>query len=100
LHFDQGRQSAKLHGVIEAVRDAYSEKPILANISFDPVERVPALQAADVLATENYWHANGVLEGKSSPRPHFDHFLNRVSTEGYILDQPQIMQMLRDHGYS
>jgi hypothetical protein len=100
LHFDQGRQSPKLHGIIQIVRTEYSGKPELVNISFDLVEKVAPLQAADVIATENYWHAKGVLDGKPSPRPHFDHFLKRVSTEGYILEESQIMQTLRDREFS
>jgi hypothetical protein len=100
LHFDRGRLSPKLSAVVDTVTRNYSGKPEIVSISFDPVEKFTPLQAADVIATENYWHAKGWLEGKIQPRPHLAHFLERVSTEGYILDEPMVRKTLRSHGFS
>jgi hypothetical protein len=97
LHFDQGRKSPKLDAVVSRI--VYSGKPDLVNISFDMVEKFTPLQAADIIATENYWHAQGFLNGDLNPRPHLAHFLKRVSTEGYILDEQQVLQTLADNGF-
>lgn len=100
LHFDQGRKSPKLDAIIAHVQGRYYGLPELVNISFDLVEKFTPLQAADIIATENYWHACGVISGELGPRRHLAHFLTRVSTEGYILDEAQIRQTLTDNGFS
>ena len=99
LHFDWGRKSTKLDGLVARVHEGYKGQPELTNIAFDVVEFVTPLQAADVLATENYWHALGVLNGNPNPRPHLEHFLKNASTEGYILDEPQILRTFADNGF-
>jgi len=98
LHFDQGRMSPKLTALVDRAKNNYSGPPELVNISFDIVGKITPLQAADIIATENYWHAQGVIDGNPEPRAHFAHFLERVSTSGYILDAPQIIQTMKDHG--
>jgi hypothetical protein len=100
LHFDQGRLSQKLSAIVQHVRDRYYGLPELVNIGFDMVEKVTPLQAADIIATESYWNALGVVTGNASQRPHFAHFLKRVSTEGFILDEAQIIQTLKDGGFA
>ena len=77
----------------------YEQLPKLAGVSFETVEGTTPLQAADVITTENYWHALSVLTGDGTARPHFDHFLKHVRTEGYILDMGSILQTLKDHGF-
>jgi hypothetical protein len=99
LHFDKGRLSPKLVAVVQHVEKHYYGLPALINIGFDVVEHVSPLQAADIIATENYWHSLSVLNGDGAQRPHLKHFLSRVSTEGYILDEGQIRQTLKDNGF-
>jgi hypothetical protein len=99
LHFDKGRMSPKLNAIVDHVEARYYGLPELVNIGFDVVEHVTPLQSADIIATENYWHAQGVINGNAKPRPHLDHFLKRVSTEGYILDEPQIIETLTSGGF-
>jgi hypothetical protein len=70
------------------------------NTSFVLVEKITPLQAADIVATETYWHAKSVLVGEPKPRPHMAHFLTRISTEGFMLDEPLIRQTLADHGFA
>jgi Protein of unknown function (DUF3800) len=91
LHFDKGRKSPKLDRLVDHVSQRYRPeyRPELVNISFDVVEKFTPLQAADIIATENYWHAQGVLAGEPNARAHLAHFLKRVSTEGYIMDEPK-----------
>jgi hypothetical protein len=99
LHFDRGRKSPKLDAIVGKVTTAYKGAPEIVNISFNRVKDFPGLQTADIIATENYWHAKGVIEGNVQPRPHFDHFLKRGHTNGYILQEPDILSTLRMHGF-
>jgi hypothetical protein len=73
--------------------------PAIVNISFNPVKDFTPLQAADVIATENYWHAGGVIAGNEDPRPHFAHFLKQGHTNGYIMQEAEIFETLRRHGF-
>jgi hypothetical protein len=99
LHFDKGRRSPKLNAIIDVVERDYRGAPALINISFNVVEAFTPLQAADIIATENYWHAQGVIGGNPQPRPHFAHFLERVSAEGFIAQEKEIIETLRIHGF-
>ncbi len=96
LHFDLGRKSPKLDALIDRVRKSYMGSPAIINISFNRVAQFLPLQAADIIATENYWHANGVLTGNANPRPHFAHFLQRVRADGYLMQEPQDSQYPED----
>jgi hypothetical protein len=98
LHFDLGRKSPKLDAIIDRVRKSYMGAPGIINISFNAVSKFPPLQAADIIATENYWHAAGVLAGDENPRPHFAHFLERVRADGYLMQEPQILNTLKMYG--
>lgn len=99
LHFDRGRKSPKLDAIIDRVRQSYRGAPAIVNISFNPVAAFPPLQAADIIATENYWHASGLLAGEANPRPHFAHFLERVKADGYLMQEPEILGTLKRYGY-
>ena len=99
LHFDRGRKSPKLDAIVGRVTNFYKGAPALVNISFNPVAQFTPLQAADVIATENYWHANGVMQGNENPRPHLAHFLQRVRSDGYLMQEPEILKTLKRYGY-
>jgi hypothetical protein len=100
LHFDRGRKSPKLDRIVDHVTKNYAGAPALVNISFNPVKDFTPLQAADVIATENYWHAGGVIAGNDKPRPHFAHFLQHITrTNGYILQEPEMLSTLKMHGF-
>ncbi|MGC2780894.1 MAG: DUF3800 domain-containing protein [Bradyrhizobium sp.] len=99
LHFDLGRKSKKLDSIVDRVTKAHEGTPGAVNISFDPVKECTPLQAADMIATENYWHAGGILAGESNPRPHFAHFLQRGHTNGYILQEAEILMTLKQYGF-
>jgi Protein of unknown function (DUF3800) len=99
LHFDRGRKSPKLDAIVDQVTKNYRGAPAIVNISFNPVKEFTPLQAADIIATENYWHAGAVISGNETPRPHFAHFLQRVGrTNGYILQEPEMLSTLKMHG--
>jgi hypothetical protein len=99
LHFDRGRKSPKLDAIVDRVTKSYTGSPAIVNISFNPVKDFTPLQAADVIATENYWHAGGVIAGNEDPRPHFAHFLKQGHTNGYIMQEAEIFETLRRHGF-
>lgn len=100
LHFDRGRKSPKLDAIIDKVTQNYHGAPALVNMSFNRVVDFTPLQAADILATENYWQATSIVAGDHVLRPHFSHFLNRVkATNGYLATENEIMDTLRRYGY-
>jgi hypothetical protein len=99
MHFDLGRKSPKLDAIVNLVRISYRGAPAIVNIGFNPVKDFTPLQAADVIATENYWHSTGLLAGVPNPRPHFAHFLQRVKADGYLMQEPEILNTLKRHGY-
>jgi hypothetical protein len=99
LHFDRGRKSPKLDAIVDKVTNLYRGAPALVNISFNSVAQFTPLQAADIIATENYWHASGILSGTTEARPHFIHFLKRVKSDGYLMQEPEILNTLKLYGY-
>jgi hypothetical protein len=102
VHFDRGRKSPKLDALIDRVKKRYQGSPAIVNMSYDRVIDCSPLQAADIIATENYWHASSVTTGifDTQPRPHFSHFLQRVKmAHGYLMQEPEVRSTLRKHGY-
>jgi hypothetical protein len=98
LCFDIGRKSNKFDRMLGRVMELYTGLPTLS-FHFASVSTVPALQAADIVATENYWHAQDYLKGGRRPRPHLEHFLKRISTEGYVLDSGEIVRTAISNGF-
>ena len=70
-------------------------------MSYNRVVDFYALQAADIIATENYWHAGAVVAKNANvpARPHFAHFLQRVRADGYLMQEPEVLSTLRKHGF-
>lgn len=55
------------------------------------------LQAADIVATENYWAALKWLEDPSAPpRAHMRHYLANMIHGGFILDRGAILDLLKN----
>jgi hypothetical protein len=74
--------------------------PRLVSVNFAPVSDVLPLQGADIVATENYWHAADWLKlgDGALPRPHLRHYLADMLHEGFILDREAIENELRRRG--
>jgi hypothetical protein len=74
--------------------------PRLVSVNFAPVADVLPLQGADIVATENYWHATDWLKlgDGALPRPHLRHYLANMLHEGLILDREAIENELRRRG--
>jgi hypothetical protein len=102
LHFDRGRKSPKLDALIDRGTKLYRGSPAIVNMSYNRVIDFTPLQAADIMATENYWHASSVIAGNVDPpaRPHFSHFLERLkAADGYLMQEAQVLSTLKKYGY-
>jgi hypothetical protein len=100
LHFDRGRKSPKLDALIDKGTKNYRGSPAIVNLSFNRVVDFTPLQAADILATENYWQATSIVAGAHVLRPHFSHFLSRLkAANGYLATEHEIKDTLRRYGY-
>ena len=99
LHFDRGRHSKKLSTIIEIVDDNYRGIPAIKSVGFDKVVDCTPLQAADILATENYWDALAFLTD-GERRAHFRHFLRNCNTAGYLLDYSYLTITLEANGFA
>ena len=64
----------------------------LVSVNFARVRETIPLQGADIVATENYWHAVEWLKlgDAALPRPHLRHYLANMLHEGLILDREGI----------
>jgi hypothetical protein len=97
--FDKGVQNAYLEGI----GDLWTRplmKPRLKSVNFARIVDLMPLQGADIVATENYWHAAASLKFgiKVSPRPHLRHFLDNMLHEALILDRKGIEGEVRRRG--
>jgi hypothetical protein len=101
LHFDRGRKSPKLDALTDRATKLYRGSPAIVNMSYNRVIDFTPLQAADIIATENYWHASRVVAGDDNApaRPHFAHFLQRVRADGYLMQEAEVLSTLKRHGY-
>jgi len=70
--------------------------PELAQFGFAPVEKVVALQGADMIATETYQYNLRWLVDRdaATPNPHFREFMERELTVGRILDREHIEEIV------
>lgn len=89
--FDRGIETKELRDVGELFSLPLG-RPRIASVNFVRVEDVLPLQGADIVATENYWHAIERLKlgDAALPRPHFRHYLANMLHEGLILDRDAI----------
>ncbi len=88
--FDIGRDIPEVRSILQRVRNTYEGPANLVHIGFVAMDEFAGLQAADTIATENYWNALDYLDGNREPRPHFKDFLSNAVTNGFILDRPSI----------
>jgi hypothetical protein len=92
IMFDKGIWSPALQHISNLF-----ESQEMVSISFGRVERFFPLQGADIVVTENYWHAVKWLKlGEAAlPRPHLRHYLDNMLHEGLILDREAIANEVR-----
>jgi hypothetical protein len=92
--FDQGIQTARLRQIgLEFTLPL--GVPRFVTVSFGSVIDILPLQGADIVATENYWHALDWLKlgDDALPRPHLRHYLTNMLHEGFILDRGAIERL-------
>jgi hypothetical protein len=91
LIFDKGIETQRFRRIAEMFTLPLG-RPRIVSVNFVRVEDVLPLQGADIVATENYWHAAQWLKlGEVAlPRPHLRHFLDNMLAEGLILDREAI----------
>jgi hypothetical protein len=97
--FDQGIYTPWLEQIGNLwTRPEYG--PRIKSINFARVESVLPLQGADIVATENYWHAAKWLKlGTSAlPDPHLRHYLDNMLHEGFIFDREGIEAEIQRRG--
>jgi hypothetical protein len=89
--FDKGIETTRLQKIGEMFTRP-PEKPRVVSVEFASVQKVLPLQGADIIATENYWHAAEWLKlGELAlPRPHLSHYLRNMLHQGQILDREAI----------
>jgi Protein of unknown function (DUF3800) len=92
IMFDQAQESAEIHDLIN--KYLWNE-PAVASVTFGRVENFPALQGADIIATESYWHAQRDIAGDASFRPPFQYYLKHAKAEGLIFDRAAIVNELQ-----
>jgi hypothetical protein len=93
--FDQGIYSGDLQKIV----DQYTHRPPVVSITFGKVQEILALQGADIVATENYWHAlRWRHDNNALPRPHLKHFLDNMLYQSRLLDREAIEMELRRRG--
>lgn len=98
--FDQGIYSDSLKAFLE--RWTYPlGRPQVSAIGAGSVELHLPLQAADIVATENYWHmAQSLNLGvDAEPRPHLRHYLANMVHEGRIQDRATLGAWLSSPEY-
>ena len=96
LVFDRGAWSQKL----KEITDPYSYpmlRPRIVSMNALSVADALPLQGADIVATENYWHALKCLKrsDNAEPRAHLRHYLDRILREAVILDRGGIVALLK-----
>ena len=97
--FDKGIWSERL----QAIGDEWTYplgRPRIVSVDFASVADVLPLQGADIVATENYWHAVEWLKlgDVALPRPHLRDYLANMLHEGRILDREAIANEIARRG--
>ncbi len=103
LAFDwitNAERKAKLADIAGRVEQDPESLPQIAGIFWGKSAKLMPLQAADVIATENYWAAQAFLKGRDhSERPHFAHFLKSIDCIGYIMREQEIRNYMSTYGF-
>jgi len=97
--FDRGIWSERL----QIIGDEWAyplARPRIVSVNFAAVSDILPLQGADIVATENYWHAAQWLKigDAALPRPHLRHYLANMLHQGRILDREAIESEVRRRG--
>jgi hypothetical protein len=95
------RAFCRLHDVIDIHKNSPDDRVEFCSITFGKVRCNYALQAADIVATQNYWLAQnwmGVRAGNKAPDVAFRKAFSERPFEGLIFDRAAIEEELRRRG--
>jgi hypothetical protein len=95
MAFDQGRRD-RLEGWTKLYKIQADKYPEISAMFFAPVDKVVALQGADMIASETYWFGQEWLKSRENakPNPHFREFMFRDLSFGLIFDREHIIEMI------
>ena len=90
--YDKGRESYRLEYLTSLLKKHADSRPEFGSFTFARVADMPPLQAADTIATENYWAVQKwIADGDvSNASIHFKRLLEGMAGEGMILDREAI----------
>lgn len=101
--FDRGQRSEAYDEVFRLALDRYQEAGRSPNVTlpcWGAVKSLVGLQAADTIATESFWGLKRAQSGADPlADPHFQSFLSRISAEGFVMEEAEIMSTLTRHGF-
>jgi len=95
IFFDEGTRT-KTEDIARLYRQQAKKFPEISGIAFAPVEKVAALQGADLIATETFWYAQECMRDRENPtpRPHFQEFVNHALSAGIFFDRDHIEEVV------
>lgn len=95
--FDQGQPNRPMRE--RFAREGFWKVSKLSDkLAFGSVAEHPGLQAADIIATESFWHVQDILklgEDAAEEMPHFADLYSRVDFQVNWMDETAILQSLK-----
>jgi hypothetical protein len=95
--FDQGQRGDHLDSLLGEARSRADAAQLQVTYTFAKVGDVPALQAADMVATESYWRALGVLAGREDEMsPHYRALVEQRLSRFFIAEEVHWRQLRQE----
>ena len=100
IEIDQGLENDRLHKVIDLYKKHGGNRPEFVSITFGKVKDIYPLQAADIIATQNYWMAQEWMDVRSTADADigFRHAFRGRRIEGLVLDREAIINENKRRG--
>jgi hypothetical protein len=99
--FDQGIENSRLHKIVAMHTDFHDSRVEFCSIEFASVKCNYPLQAADIIATQNYWIAQNFM-GLRAPGRDVDYSFRKLfadkPAEALLLDRQAIVEDLKHRG--
>jgi hypothetical protein len=99
--FDQGIDNSRLHIIIDFYKKICDGRVEFTSITFAKVSDVYPLQAADTIATQNYWLAQealGIRSSEKDPDISFRKLFAESPAEGLLMGRQEIEKELLHRG--
>jgi len=93
-------RKSKLADITARVEQEPESEPKITGTFWGKSMLLMPLQAADIIATENYWAAQSFLDGRDhADRAHMAHFLRNIDCIGYVMREQEIRAYMRKYGF-